>query len=272
MPNSAQKQVGVCLTPELISQFSFEDTIVVVIDVLRATTSMCVALDYGANSIIPVLTIEECKTYQDKGFLAAAERQGEQIPGMDFGNSPFSFMNREQIANRDIVMSTTNGTQAIEAARLMGAEEIVVASFANISMLVQYLKKKNKNILLVCAAWQGKPNLEDTIFAGAVVHKLKKYFSLYEDTAVISEALFRSATLRKRFFLRSSSHYARTLHLKIQRDVKYALRKDTHPLIPILHEGRLVSLERLEKGEILPLIEKIQQPARKPGEAVTGHS
>ena len=75
MSDSHQKQVGVCLTPELITQFSFDDTIAVVIDVLRATTSMCVALDYGANSIIPVLTIEECKAYQDKGFLAAAERQ-----------------------------------------------------------------------------------------------------------------------------------------------------------------------------------------------------
>ncbi len=269
---SNSKQVGVCITPELIHQFDFKDSIAVVIDVLRATTSMCVALDYGANSIIPVVSIEECLSYQKEGFLAAAERQGEQIEGMDFGNSPYSFMNAQIIGNRDIVMSTTNGTQTIEAARKMGAEEILVASFANISVLVKYLKNKDKNVLLICAGWQGKPNLEDTIFAGAVVNKLRSHFRLYEDAALIAETLFRSANRRKRYFLRNSSHYNRTLHLRIQKDVKYALRKDTHPVIPILNEGRLVSLEKLEKGEVLPLIKKIRPENTEKGKIPAGNN
>ncbi|MFM2375082.1 MAG: hypothetical protein RLZZ165_179 [Bacteroidota bacterium] len=240
--DKSKKWVGVCISPALIGQFELENAIVVVIDVLRATTSMCVAFGYGVRSMIPVLTTEEGLEYKRKGFLIAGERDGEQVEGFDFGNSPFSFMT-EDIRGKDIVITTTNGTKAIKAAVALHAKEVIIGAFPNLTVLCNYLIERNENIVLVCAAWKDKPNLEDTIFAGAVVNRLRPYFRLFEDSTLIAEALFRSANRRKRYYLRSSSHFNRLYHkLQIQRDVKYSLRRDTHPVIPKLYGNHLVEI------------------------------
>jgi 2-phosphosulfolactate phosphatase len=240
--NDTRKWVAVCMTPALIDQFEISNAIVVVIDILRATTSMCVAFDQGAKSIIPVATIEECLEWKNKGFLAAAERQGVQQAGFDFGNSPFSFM-IPKVKGADIAMTTTNGTQAIHQARLRNAKDIVIGAFSNISVLTDYLKERNENVVFLCSGWQDKPNLEDTIFAGAMIWNLRKHFDLFEDTALISEALYRMANRRKRYFMESSSHFHRiTMQLRIVKDVKYSLRRDTHDVLPALRGDRLVNI------------------------------
>ena len=236
------KWVGVCMTPALIDQFQIENAIVVVIDVLRATTSMCVAFDTGVRSMVPVATVEEAFDLQKKGFIAAGERDGVKIKGFDIGNSPFSFMEKG-LSGKDIVISTTNGTQAIKAAVDRKAKEIVVGSFANLTTLTDYLSKRNENVVLLCAGWKEKPNLEDTIYAGAMVRKLRPQFRRFQDTALIAETLFRMANRRKRYFIRNSSHFNRLYHiLQIQKDVKYALRPDLHPVIPKLVGNRLVEM------------------------------
>jgi 2-phosphosulfolactate phosphatase len=267
--DKSKKWVGVCISPALIDQFELDNAIVVVIDVLRATTSMCVAFGHGVRSMIPVVTTDEGLEYKRKGYLAAAERDGEQVEGFDFGNSPFSFMS-EDLRGKDIVITTTNGTKAIKAAVALNAMEVVIGAFPNFSVLCNYLIERNQNVVLVCSGWKDKPNLEDTIFAGAVVNRLRPYFRLYEDTTLIAETLYRSANRRKRYYLRSSSHFNRLFHkLQIQKDVKYSLRRDTHPVIPKLYGDHLVEMsspyvveyekkakrqaeERAKKNEVQP--------------------
>jgi 2-phosphosulfolactate phosphatase len=240
--DKSKKWVGVCISPALIEQFELENAIVVVIDVLRATTSMCVAFGHGVRSMIPVLTTDEGLDYKKKGYLTAGERDGEQVEGFDFGNSPFSFMS-DDLRGKDIVITTTNGTKAIKAAVALNAMEIVVGAFPNFTALTNYLIERNENVVLVCSGWKDKPNLEDTIFAGAMVNRLRPFFRLYEDTTLIAETLYRSANRRKRYFLRSSSHFNRLFHkLQIQKDVKYSLRRDTHPVIPKLYGDHLVEI------------------------------
>lgn len=240
--DDSQPWIGVCITPQLIDQFDLSDSIVVVIDILRATTSMAVAFHFGARSMIPVASLDEARALKDQGFLAAAERNGEQIEGFHFGNSPFSYMNQD-IEGKDIVISTTNGTQAIKAAVEHKASEIVIGAFSNLSILSNYLVERNKNVVMLCAGWKMKPNLEDTIFAGAMVRKLKGQFRRLQDSALIAETLYRNANRRKRYFIRNSSHFNRLFHiLQIQKDVKYALRPDTHPVIPKLYGDRLISM------------------------------
>lgn len=237
---SNRKKVGVCLTPALMDQFEVDQSIVVVIDILRATTSMCVAFDNGVQTLLPVLNVETCRQYRDKGYFIAAERNGEQIPGFDFGNSPYSFMGPE-IQGEKVAMSTTNGTHALNVAREHNAKEIVIGSFANISVLTDYLISRNENVILLCAGWKDRPNLEDTIFAGAMVKRLRGSLELFEDTALIAETLFKMASRRKRYYMNNSSHYHRIVYtLQIQKDVKYALRRDTHPVIPILVGDHLI--------------------------------
>lgn len=235
-----KRWVGVCLTPALLNQFEVSKAIVVVIDVLRATTTMCAAFDNGVRSMIPVLTTEEGFAWQKKGHLVAGERNGEQIKGYNLGNSPFSFT-PDVVKDKDIAITTTNGTVAIRAAAEQGAKEILVGAFANQNVLATYLEKRNQNVILLCAGYKERPNLEDTIFAGSMVRRLRPQFNLYEDTALIAETLFKNANRRKRYFLRNSSHFNRLYDkLQIQRDVKFALRTDTHPVIPKLFGDRLI--------------------------------
>jgi len=241
--DQSSKWIGVCMTPKLIGQFELENSIVVVIDVLRATTSMCAAFDNGARSMIPVASLDEAREYKKQGFLSAAERNGEKVEGFDIGNSPFSYMNSD-IRGRDICISTTNGTQAIKAAIDHKAMEIVVGSFANLSRLADYLRQRNENVVMLCAGWKEKPNLEDTIFAGAMVKKLRPQFRRLQDAALIAETLYRNANRRKRYFIRNSSHFNRLFHiLQIQKDVKYSLRPDTHGVLPKLIGDRLYDLD-----------------------------
>ncbi len=221
------------MTPALIDQFDISEAIVVVIDVLRATTSMCVAFDNEVALMVPVEDIDTCFTYKNKGFLLAGERSGEQLAGFDFGNSPFSF-NTPDIKGKKIAITTTNGTRAIKAAQSRNAKEIVVGSFANLSILAQWLIKQNEHVCLICAGWRDHITLEDTIFAGALARKLRHDFRRFQDTTLVAETLYNSANTRKRYFFRHSSHFQRLIHLKLQEEVKYAMRRDTHPVIPMM--------------------------------------
>ena len=157
--------IDACFSPYLYPVYKQENAIVVVIDILRATSAMCTAFEHGAEKIIPVATIEEAREYKSKGFIVGAEREGMPVEGFDFGNSPFSYMG-ENIKNQTIVITTTNGTQAIEAAK--DAHQILIGSFLNINSLCKYLQAQQKPILLLCSGWKNKFNLEDALFAGAV--------------------------------------------------------------------------------------------------------
>src|SRR5690606_24551808 len=104
--------VEVCLTPALLPLYDIENSIVVVIDIFRATSSICYGIENGADAIIPVSHVEECAAYQVSGCLLAAERDGKVVEGFDFGNSPFSYV-AEKVQGKTIVLTTTNGTHAI---------------------------------------------------------------------------------------------------------------------------------------------------------------
>ena len=235
-----KKKIRVSLSPALLKKEHLENSIVVIIDILRATTSMCVALDFGAKSIIPVKTIEECKAYKEKGYLVAAERNAVPVEGFDFGNSPFSFM-LPTIKGKTIVMSTTNGTRAIHAAK--NAKEIVIGAFANQTILQDYLRTKNEDVILLCSGWKYEINIEDTIFAGAVINELSGIFELGNDAAFMAMHLYKEADRRKRFFMQSSTHFQRLIEMDLQADVKYSLRRDSHNVIPILKGNEIVKAD-----------------------------
>jgi 2-phosphosulfolactate phosphatase len=227
-------QIKVCLSPALFQvESEVESSIVVVIDILRATTSMCVALDFGAEAIIPVKTIEECLQYKEQGYLISAERNAIPVDGFDFGNSPFSFMS-PMIKGKEIVMSTTNGTVALHTAK--NAQEVVIGAFANQSILEDYLRFRQQDVILLCSGWKYEINIEDTIFAGAVVAELEPYFTIQNDAAMLAMYLYKEADQRKKYFMQKSTHFHRLIEMDLQADVKYSLRRDTHPVLPIYHK------------------------------------
>lgn len=236
-----QRKIEVCLTPALLDLYAIEESIVVVIDILRATSSMVYGIDNGAEAIIPVSQVEDCLNYTGKGYLLAAERNGEVVKGYDFGNSPFSYTS-EKVAGKTIVLTTTNGTKALHMARER-AFQVVIGSFLNLDVLCNWLKIQDKNVLLLCAGWKDQFNLEDTLFAGAVVHQLRKSFAHFDDSSVAAEDLFLLAKDDLRNYIAKSSHSHRLAALNIEEDVKFCLQLNICRAIPVLEDNRLVSLK-----------------------------
>jgi 2-phosphosulfolactate phosphatase len=233
--------LDVCLTPALIPLYKVEDYIVVVIDIFRATSSICYGIENGAEAIIPVSEVEECAAYREKGldYLLAAERNGEVVDGFDFGNSPFSYM-PEKVSGKTIVLTTTNGTHALHLSR--SAKRIVIGSFLNLTALCNWLKTQNENILLVCAGWKNNFNLEDTLFAGAVIEQLKSQGFILDDPAIAANDLFQVGKTDITKYLDKTSHGERMKKLGIEKDIAFCLQVDLTTAIPVLDGDRLVKL------------------------------
>lgn len=236
-----KKMVEVCYTPKDYEYFKGRFEIVVVIDVLRATSAICSALNNGVSAVIPVSTIDEAKSYQEKGYLVGAERQGEIVEGFDFGNSPYSYM-RPELKGKEIVLSTTNGTRAINIAK--EADQVIIGSLVNLEAITNYLQKQNKNVLCLCSGWKDKFNLEDTICGGAIAEILinSGNFSSDEDSSVAAKYLYMSAKDNYMGFLKSSSHRRRLKRLNLNKDIKYCLTPNQIDLIPVLQNDKIVKL------------------------------
>lgn len=235
---SLKPLVRVCLSTALIPQFRVEDYVTVVIDILRATTSFAVALDRGIQEIRPVRTLSECRRLGKQGYLTAAERGAAKVPGFDFGNSPFDFLEAD-LQGKKLAFTTTNGTRALWAVR--NAKKVVTGAFVNMSVLVHWLRQQGEPVLLVCAGWKDQVNMEDTLFAGAVATELEGDFRVNDDATLIAMSLYQMADHRKKYYLEHSAHFDRLVELGMQNDVKYSLRRDLHPVLPYYQDGRLVN-------------------------------
>lgn len=235
------KKLEVCLTPALLHLYDVENYVVVIIDIFRATSSICYGIENGAEAIIPVAEVEECLAYQQKNpeYLLAAERNGEVVAGFNFGNSPFSYT-ADKVAGKTIVLTTTNGTQALYLSRK--AKQIAIGSFLNLTSLCNWLKTTNENILLVCAGWKYNFNLEDTLFAGAVVEQLKTGSYQLDDPAIAANDLFQLGKHDVDGYLKKTSHGERLKQLGIEKDIAFCLHTDTTTAIPVLQGNRLIKL------------------------------
>ncbi len=237
-----RKKVEVCHTPSLYNQYKKDNQIVVVIDVLRATSAMCAAFDNGVERIIPVATLEEAQAYKEKGFIVAAERQGQIVEGFDLGNSPYGYMTGKY-KGETIVITTTNGTRAFTTAS--DAEEVVIGSLLNLNALSEWLIKQDKDVLCLASGWKDRFCLEDTICAGAFVENLiaSGKFISDEDSSIAAKYLYRSAKENHFAFLKASSHRRRLRALNLNEDMKYCLTPNQTNAIPIRKADYLVLLE-----------------------------
>lgn len=234
-----QRKLEVCLSPALLHLHDIRESIVVVIDIFRATSSMCYGLANGAEAIIPVASVEACRSYEDTDYLLAAERNGEVVAGFDFGNSPFSYT-AEKVAGKTIVLTTTNGTHAINESR--EAKKVVIGSFLNLGALSTWLKTQPHDVLLLCAGWKNKVNLEDSLFAGALAFHLKNEAYKLDDAAILVADLYELAKSDLEEFMKKTSHSERLKELNIEADIAFCLQTDVVDTIPVLDGDRLLKL------------------------------
>jgi 2-phosphosulfolactate phosphatase len=236
-----KRKLQVCLTPKLFNLYEDKKSIVVIVDVLRATSTMCIAFENGVKRIIPVSKIEEALEYKNcgKDYILAAERNGKPVKGFDFGNSPQSYVNND-IKGKTLVMTTTNGTMAIDIAKK--DHEVVVGSFLNLQAIAEWLISRDQDVIIFCAGWKDKFNLEDTIFAGALSELLVKS-KLYDnscDAAQAARFLWESAQGNLFAFLENSSHRKRLSNLNIDSDIHFCLQMNQSNKVPILIGTTLV--------------------------------
>lgn len=231
------RTIDVCLSPDLMHLYPVKDHAVVVVDILRATSCMTTALAHDIESIATFAKLEDCLDMKRKGFFTAGERDGKKVDGFDLGNSPFEYMD-PALKGKKIAFTTTNGTQAI--AKSAGANHIIIGSFLNLTAVVSHLKKLDENILIVCAGWKGKVNLEDTLFAGALIEKLDGSVTLSCDAPLAALHLYRQAKHDMADFLKNSSHVQRLAKLNIQKDILFCLTPDQYTVVPVLKDGLLV--------------------------------
>ena len=239
-------RIEVCFSPGEYHLYQEEFDLVVVLDVLRATSAICTAIEHGVKEIIPVATLDEARAYQAEGYLVAAERGGQIVEGFDLGNSPFSYMD-PALKGQTVVLTTTNGTKAINMAR--DKKTVVIGSLNNLNALCEWLIRQQRDVLVLGSGWKDKFNLEDTICAGAIADQCLKSgrFFADEDSTVAAKFIFRSSRDNMFAFLKASSHRRRLRKLNLNEDVKHCLTPNNCTAIPVL-EGR--SLVRLNHERV----------------------
>ncbi len=229
------------LSPALLHLYDISDSIVIIIDILRATSTITTALFNGAKSVIPVDSVSRCiEIGKQVDGITAGERDGKIAEGLSYGNSPFEYP-KEFIKGKTLVLTTTNGTKLLHMALDRGAEEIVIGAFTNLGSVCNHLIQSKKNVMLGCAAWKDRVNLEDTLFAGAVISKIKDHFDINCDSSHIAESLYSQAEPDLFEFLKKNqaSHYHRLMGFGLEKDIRYCLTIDNANVLPVYRDGKL---------------------------------
>ncbi len=231
-----------CFSPALLHLYDVTDSVVVIIDVLRATSTIATALYNGAAAVIPVATVPRCiELGKELDGITAGERDGKVAEGLEHGNSPFEYP-REFIGNRVLVLTTTNGTKLLHMALDNGAEEIITGSFPNLSAVCDHLVSMKKNVILGCAAWKDRVNIEDSLFAGAVIDRIQEHFYIRCDSSRIALNLYQNARPDLFEFMKANdaSHYHRLSNFGLEKDIRYCLTPDVANVLPEFVGDRLL--------------------------------
>lgn len=231
-------KIETCFSPSLLHLYDIKDSIVVIIDVFRATSTIAAVLEQGAKEIIPVSKVEECIALGEKlpNSITAGERDGKVAPGLQHGNSPLEYP-RSFIEGKTLILTTTNGTRLLHMCH--DANEIITGSFLNLGAVCAYLKASGKDVLLACASWKDRYNLEDSLFAGAVYHDLKNQFDMNCDSTRAAHHLYLAAKDNLYGFIQDSSHFLRLSKFGLEYDMEYCCKINQHNVLVKLEGDRL---------------------------------
>lgn len=221
------------LSPRLLDLYSLDNSIVVVIDVFRATSTIATALKNGADGVYPVAEVETCKA---KGLalnaITAGERNGKVIAGLLHGNSPAEYP-ADFIDGKPLVLTTTNGTKLLHMALQQGAQQVVTGSFVNLSSVCQFLRREQKPVVLACSGWKDRFNLEDTLFAGAVVSRLEADFDINCDSSLMASEMYQLHQEDMKQFIRKTSHWHRLKAFGLEKDLEFCVTPDVADILPV---------------------------------------
>ena len=237
----------VFFTPHQCDELSLRDKTIIVIDVLRASTSIVTALSNGAKEIIPVTTVESAVKISGNLFgdviLLGGERNGKKIEGFHLGNSPTEY-NAENVRNKSIIFSTTNGSQAMVKARY--AREMAVLGFVNMSMVVDFLVRNPRDCTIICSGRNGMFSMEDAVCAGMLLQRRSDDDTCAltaTDGAQAAMALHKSYGKNILKMIRNTDHGKFLDEIGFGGDLSICAGVDTLPVLPLL-DGNVIKLKR----------------------------
>ncbi|MGY8769328.1 MAG: 2-phosphosulfolactate phosphatase [Pirellulales bacterium] len=236
------QQINVSLLPRLTTAEALADSTAVVIDVLRATTTICHALAAGAESVVPCLTVEEALQQSElrEGSLLGGEREGVRIEGFDLGNSPAEYT-ADIVKGWPVVFTTTNGTKAMQQCQQAG--KVLIAAFVNLSAVCRELASASR-VEIVCAGTNNEITREDVLLAGAIVDELivdsadKSQFQLNDQAEIAADSWrnakenLTSVPLAER--LKTSRGGQNVLKIGLESDIEIAATLDQFDFAPVL--------------------------------------
>lgn len=227
--------IEICVSPALYPYYERQNDTVIIVDILRASTTICAMLKNGASAVIPVAGLDEAEAFKQKGYLIGAERNAQKCGFADFGNSPFDYTS-ERVSGRELVFTTTNGTQAVHAARK--AQHLYIGAFSNINALAKKCVN-DERIVVLCAGWNNKMNMEDTLFGGAFIEEMQKLreVEMSSDSADIALHLWRTARENPLEYVKKTEHYARLVKNGVENEAAFCLMQNTAAVVPVYHRA-----------------------------------
>jgi 2-phosphosulfolactate phosphatase len=238
MPGKQQMRVEVHFSPSNLDEMQLKDKNIVVIDVLRASTTIATALTNGAKEIIPVSSIENAVKISGNLFgevtLRAGERNAKMIEGFNLGNSPLEYT-EEVVKGKSIIFVTTNGSAAIVKGK--HARHLAVASFVNLSTVVSYLRELQSDVTIICAGKENRFCIEDAVCAGKIINELERTAKLElapDDGGVAAVALDRAFGKNILKMLKASEHGRYLAEIGFQEDLKVCAELDSLHILPSL--------------------------------------
>ncbi len=236
-------KIDVAIIPAELPEQWFSGKAAVVIDVLRASTSMVAALEAGAKEIIPLSSIEEAtklaETMGRETVILCGERDGNKINGFDLGNSPLEFT-PENVKGKSLLMATTNGTVAV--ARAKGAALIAVGCLINAKALIPMLIKSSDEIVLLCSGKLGRVSMEDLLCAGYLTKLIKDQCpkAVFNDSARVARDVYEKHKGHLTKAVKGSDHGSYLSGLGYLTDIEYATQPDSSTIVPVMRDGRIV--------------------------------
>ena len=238
----------VFLTYSNVSEEDVRNRTVVVIDVLRACSTIVTALDRGARAVLPVADMAEAgkiaSNLDPDVYRLGGERDGQKIDGYDLGNSPLEYT-AEVVEDRDVILNTSNGTQALS--RATTAKHLVAACFLNADRVVDFVRSVDDEVTIVCAGRQNRLALEDTLCAGLLLERLwnREEPDVVTDSAHTAFTLYETDRDDLRAALDRSNHAEALVEQGFADDLDYCFRVDTHSVLPYYSENRLRRYEEI---------------------------
>lgn len=214
---------------------------VVVIDILRATSTIVTALNNKALEVIPVIEPIEVgnllKSIGAKECITGGERKGLKIEGFDLGNSPREY-SEEKVGGKKVILCTTNGTKAIQWAQ--GAMEVLIGSFFNVQVLLEYLLASGQDIVFVCSGRETNISLEDLTFAGMVIQSIQSRTDCeITDAARLALYVWQQASPNLEKYIQETQHGQYLMEIGMEKDIVECLVFNKYPILPKFNNGKI---------------------------------